>query len=410
VINEFCSIPERSGNGKDYSVDIIIAARNESAHLAECLRMLREQSYPHDLVRIILVDDGSTDDTAEIACRFDVEVLKGAGRGQAAASNMAIRAGSGDLIAFLDAHCIVDANWVRSMASAFTDYRVGGCLSRIDYRADDPRVQALLDRDAAFFARHFLSDTVRGKNNLYPWVIGAACMFRRVAFDEQGGFEEGMSACEDCALSWSVLSLGYQLAHVSQAIAVHYEQRDLWSYIWKGRAYGRGAAELAAKYRLHGASRKFRAGQMIGSSPIDTLRRLVYAFGYNEAFFRFCLSPRSKPSALPVRPALSSVRPWGIWHEETNLQVSPEVVYWPIPEDDASVVVHIPTRTRFVLEHSANVMWILLTAGAGRSGSIRHLRAKYGEDFADSDLDDFVGGLIESGLLEVRSDLAIAAR
>jgi len=389
-----------------YSVDIIIAARNEARHLAECLHMLQEQNYPRERIRIFVIDDGSADDTAEIACRADVEVLKGAGRGQASARNMAIRAGSGDLIAFLDAHCIVDANWVRSMASAFTDYRVGGCLSRIDYRADDPRVQALLDHDSVSFSKHYLGDTVRGKTNLYPWVITAACMFRRTAIEEQGGFDESLSACEDTEISWSVISLGYQLAYLPQAIAVHYEQRSLWSYIFKGRVYGRGAAEVAARYRRHGAAARFRAGRLIGRSLLDTLQRLIYAAGYHETLLKFRLLPGSRPAEVTVQSALDSLRPSHPWNQIGDLRVARDVTYWPIPEEDTSVIVHIPTRARFILENSGNEMWMLLSSGSNRSETLRKLNLKYG-DVVEKDLDDFVESLIDTGLLELRPRISL---
>jgi glycosyltransferase involved in cell wall biosynthesis len=83
-------------------VSVIVAAYNAEATLAETLRSALAQSYRP--VEIILVDDGSTDRTAEIASSFaEVILIRQANAGVAAARNAGIRASRGEWLAPLDA-------------------------------------------------------------------------------------------------------------------------------------------------------------------------------------------------------------------------------------------------------------------------------------------------------------------
>ncbi|MHC4794349.1 MAG: glycosyltransferase, partial [Planctomycetota bacterium] len=86
-------------------VTVVIPARDAAATLGECLDSLLVilASPDSGLVRIIVVDDGSRDETAAIARSRGVEVLRSGGRGAAAARNAGIAAVSTELIWFVDA-------------------------------------------------------------------------------------------------------------------------------------------------------------------------------------------------------------------------------------------------------------------------------------------------------------------
>src|SRR5215218_6966854 len=89
------------------SVDIVIAVRNEEKMLGACLESLLDQDYD-GAIRVIVVDNGSTDATRDICGRYPVELLMEGQTGPAAARNTGIHFGSGELVAFLDGHCIAN--------------------------------------------------------------------------------------------------------------------------------------------------------------------------------------------------------------------------------------------------------------------------------------------------------------
>ena len=122
-------------------VSVVIAARNEANNIAELLLRLKNQNYPADLYEIMLADDGSTDDTYELATRFaanweNLRVIKVRDREQAVskkknALQQVIPLARGEVILLTDADCAPGKSWISSMVGGFdedTDMVVG--LSR----------------------------------------------------------------------------------------------------------------------------------------------------------------------------------------------------------------------------------------------------------------------------------------
>ena len=174
------------------AVDVIIAARDEARCVAACIDALRRQTYAGDL-RICVIDDGSRDGTAGVAATHGAEVLSAPRRGRGAARNAGLRATSGQLVAFLDAHVVIAPDWVRRMVEPFGDPRIGGCQSAIEHRAIAPRVERYLRASAALSADCILADTVRGERNLYPWLSSGHCIYRRAAVESAGGVSPGVT-------------------------------------------------------------------------------------------------------------------------------------------------------------------------------------------------------------------------
>jgi poly-beta-1,6-N-acetyl-D-glucosamine synthase len=110
------------------SVSIIIAARNEEANLPAKLENLRLLEYPADRVQIVIVSDGSTDQTASIlrenASRI-VPVILPQSNGKASALNAAVRQATGEILIFQDARQIVEPNAIAELVSCFADPTVG---------------------------------------------------------------------------------------------------------------------------------------------------------------------------------------------------------------------------------------------------------------------------------------------
>ncbi len=108
-------------------VSVVVPAYNSAAFLPRCLGSLFAQSYPMERYEIILVDDGSTDETGECARQLGerwagaLRVISKANGGPASARNAGIRAATGDLVAFTDSDCIADPDWVERLVAALRD-------------------------------------------------------------------------------------------------------------------------------------------------------------------------------------------------------------------------------------------------------------------------------------------------
>ncbi|MFI5208658.1 MAG: glycosyltransferase [Gemmatimonadales bacterium] len=105
-------------------VSVIVAARNEERHIGRCLESLLSQSWPR--IEIIVVDDGSTDDTARVAGRFaGVQVLRQPPSGKATAINAAAAVAQGDILMFLDGDMHFERRYVEIMVQPVA---LGACI------------------------------------------------------------------------------------------------------------------------------------------------------------------------------------------------------------------------------------------------------------------------------------------
>ncbi len=109
------------------TVSIIMAARNEAKHLAAKLSNIAQLDYPPELLEIIVVSDGSTDDTATVLAAFPGvhAVLLPASGGKALALNQGVQRAKGELLFMMDVRQTVDRDALRRLLPPFADTTVG---------------------------------------------------------------------------------------------------------------------------------------------------------------------------------------------------------------------------------------------------------------------------------------------
>jgi glycosyltransferase involved in cell wall biosynthesis len=96
-------------------VTAIVAVHNEESHLAECLQSLKAQTYTP--LEILVVDDGSTDGSREVARRQSVRLLEVAHRGKATAVNLGAKAALGEILLFLDGDMVFETRYVERLVA-----------------------------------------------------------------------------------------------------------------------------------------------------------------------------------------------------------------------------------------------------------------------------------------------------
>ncbi len=389
-------------------VDIIIAAKNEERYLNACLSALKAQDYPAERLQIYVVDNNSSDDTVRIARAQGVHVLSEPKCGAAAARNLGIEQSCGELIGFLDAHCIPEKNWIRVMAEQFKAPELGGCQGEIENRSINKRVQKYLDDSGALSNERVLVDTISGKRNIYPWILSGDCMYRREALNEAGFFNEKLEACEDVDLAWRVLLLGYQLAYVPQAKLIHYNCDSWHGFLKKGVDYGRGAAVLAAIYKPHGAQEKFLPRQIWSAKPERFLSGIYYWAGYRQMEWRLRLKLLKTPATQPQRPVLQKFRTRFKWIPSVSLRISDDTIFWFRDDEKTSVIVQVSAKLRVVLDGVGDFIWRRIAKGINREDLVQQLTDYYGVAYitAAADLDELIEEMIDAGML-VRASIEL---
>lgn len=204
------------------AISVVIPAHNAEHHLALCLEAVaRSQPAP---LECIVIDDGSSDKTAEIARNWNVRLLQPSIRkGPAAARNLGARAATGALLLFIDSDVIVHANTIRLMAEAFRD---------------DPELDALMGcYDDSPAANNFASQ-FEGLHHHYMHqsaslqvrgLAGFCSAVKREVFLDAGGFDETYRRpmVEDVELGLRLSQEGKKLRLMKQAQVTHLKRWDL---------------------------------------------------------------------------------------------------------------------------------------------------------------------------------------
>jgi glycosyltransferase involved in cell wall biosynthesis len=110
-------------------ISVVVPALNEEKYVGKCLSSLRAQSYPRELYEIIVVDNASTDRTAEIARGFGVKVVYESQRGVARARHRGAQEATGEIIAGTDADALAPPIWVEEIARTFRSDEALGAVT-----------------------------------------------------------------------------------------------------------------------------------------------------------------------------------------------------------------------------------------------------------------------------------------
>ena len=225
-------------------VSVIVPVLNGERTLRACLGSLLTLDYPVERREILVVDNGSTDRTAEIIQRLPVRYLRETQRGAAAARNRGIAASRGAILAFTDADCVVTTGWLRELVRGFEDDGVGGVEGEIVAYPPVTSVQRYAARIGSHSRRQRLARV------LPFFVLTANVAYRREVFQRIGLFDTRFSvAGEDADLSWRFsrerdLECGY----ACKAIVFHRHRATLWGLFTQRIGDGYGRALLHRKY------------------------------------------------------------------------------------------------------------------------------------------------------------------
>jgi cellulose synthase/poly-beta-1,6-N-acetylglucosamine synthase-like glycosyltransferase len=298
----------------------VVPVRNGEDTIGECIDTLLDCEYPDSEREILVVDNGSSDETAEIIHSRPVTYLHEPERGVSNARNRGIKAARGEIVALLDGDCEVVPDWMSEIAAPFEDPTVGCVAGELENLP--PRTAA--ERQATRMLGRWQRFAV---NSEPPYAVTANAAFRRRVLEQIGGFDPKMPRAQDVELGRRfharselrlVFSPGAIARHRHTATARHFFRQQL------GWAYGAGLlqARLSGEDRV--APPKFSyvtvTGRGLGhvllarvrgkgehrwleDAWFSFLRQLAWFAGLRAGRFRG--SFRQKPKARPSRAARS---------------------------------------------------------------------------------------------------------
>jgi cellulose synthase/poly-beta-1,6-N-acetylglucosamine synthase-like glycosyltransferase len=176
-------------------ISVIIPARNEEKNIGDCLYSITNQSYPKELVEIIVVDDHSTDKTAEIITSYASQKvklisLKDHVTGQLnsykkKAIEIAVQQSTGDLIVTTDADCIVPENWLNTIATFYEEHEAAFIAAPVSIDCSSRFIELFQALD--FMTLQGITGASVHKR-FHTMCNGANLAYKKSAFYEVNGF------------------------------------------------------------------------------------------------------------------------------------------------------------------------------------------------------------------------------
>jgi GT2 family glycosyltransferase len=269
-------------------VSVVVCTHNGERTLRDCLEGLQAIDYPN--FEVIVVDDGSTDRSAEIAAEHRFRVIKTENRGLSSARNTGLNAATGEIVAYLDDDARPDPHWLSFLACSFlTTSHVGiggpniappgdGAVAEAVANAPGGPVHVLLSDDEA------------------EHLPGCNVGFRKSALEAVGGFDERFRvAGDDVDVCWRLRERGWTLGFNPAAMVWHHRRGSVRAYWRQQRGYGQAEALLERKWpeRYSAGGHLAWAGRLYGGGLLGALRGRgrIYHGTWGSALFQSVYEP-----------------------------------------------------------------------------------------------------------------------
>ncbi len=215
-------------------VSIIIPTYNEEKYLPACLESILNLNYPKKYIEIIVVDNGSTDNTREIAKSCGVTVLCDDLLNVSGLRSLGVAKSTGEIITFVDADCVVSKEWLNKASIYFKDLSVAAWGG-----------PPILPKEPTWVQKTWF--LIRKKENRVQdvdWLETMNLFVRKEQFTAIGGFDKSLVTCEDVDFSYRIRKYGrivsdsrIEVIHLGEAANI---KEFIRKEIWRGRSNMQG--------------------------------------------------------------------------------------------------------------------------------------------------------------------------
>jgi len=209
---------------------VIIPAYNAEKLISSCLDALNDQTISRSEYEILVVDDGSTDKTAQIVRNFKgVRLIRQENQGPAVARNNGAKNAYGDIILFTDSDCIPEKNWIEEMIRPFkNDPEIVG--TKGVYKTEQKELIARFVQ-----AEYEDKYDVLKRDRYIDFVDTYSAGFKRKTFLEFDGYDTSfpVACAEDVELSFRMASKGYKIIFNPNAVVSHMHPTTFIGYLKK---------------------------------------------------------------------------------------------------------------------------------------------------------------------------------
>ena len=262
------------------AISVVIPVYNGAVTIGACLESLLNQNYPAEAYEIIVVENGSTDNTTQIVEQYPVRLFHSDLHGPAAARNLGVAQSHADIVAFTDADCIAHSHWLSELVKPYADPEVGGVGGAIV--AYDHAHRDTVERFSEEISP--LVNFISGAHEFLPHFYTANASYRRSLLNQIGGFNPKLITGQDVDLSWRLqLRTLAKICYAPEAIIYHHHRTTRTGLARQYRRYGFGEIVLDTiygKYPGYPRNLKFQAWRMLGQ--LAALPRYAFSTGLRQ--------------------------------------------------------------------------------------------------------------------------------
>ena len=214
----------------DIKISVVIPSYNSEKTIGKAIKSILQQDVK--LSEIIVVDDGSTDKTFEIAKKFrGVRILRKENGGESSALNVGIKNSKGDFIAIVEADAIIPKNWASSLMSEFKDNNVWGVGGILETANPNSLIAKLTGYEHEW--RY-----MKQKGKYVNHITSTNLIYRRNVFKKFGFFDETLiNSCLDADINNKIISDGKKLVLRKDVTVKHFWHSNIISYVKRQWAY-----------------------------------------------------------------------------------------------------------------------------------------------------------------------------
>ncbi|MEI7731085.1 MAG: glycosyltransferase [Verrucomicrobiota bacterium] len=265
-------------------VSVVVASYNGGRTLKACLDSLGKLNYPN--YEVILVDDGSTDATPQIASLYhNIRYIRHENRGLSVARNTGIALAEGEIVAFTDSDCRADEDWLYYLVGDLTSSKFTGIGGHNFLPPEDSLIAAAVMASPGGPAHVMLND------RLAEHIPGCNMAFYKWALDEIGGFDPiYRKAGDDVDVCWRLQQRGYRIGFTPAGFVWHYRRSTVNAYLKQQGGYGEAEALLVRKHPEYFSSLggSIWAGRIYTAAKLGvaTRKNIIYHGVFGSALFQ----------------------------------------------------------------------------------------------------------------------------
>lgn len=300
-------------------VSVLVCSYNGGQTLRQCLRSLCELDYLD--YEVIVIDDGSTDDTPSILADFPtIKSFRQQNQGLSVARNVALSLATGSIVAYTDSDCYVDPAWITHLVDQL-ESSGAAAVGGPNFTPDDGRIAACVAAAPGQPTHVLESDQVA------EHIPGCNMAFRREALQQINGFDpQYRKAGDDVDVCWRLQQAGYWITFAPAAFVWHHRRQTPRTYLKQQAGYGEAEALLRFKHpdRFDGRGRGKWRGQLYGNALQGLVldQPIIYRGTFGTGMFQCIYQPG--PAHWAMLPSTFE------WHIVALALVLLGTLWWPL--------------------------------------------------------------------------------